>query len=109
MEISVTPYAFSGYATNVAIKGLTIEKYAAPVNAGAISGLGTGLALLGKVLITDAILGILKAARNCPSACMYKRGTYRVCEWFWTSTRRGEGQMMEARFSIPIRRRSNSA
>ena len=37
VEISVTTHAFSGSATNVTIKGLTIEKYAAPAQDGAIS------------------------------------------------------------------------
>jgi len=38
VEIGVTTHAFSGSATNVTIKGLTIEKYAAPAQDGPISG-----------------------------------------------------------------------
>jgi hypothetical protein len=37
VEIGVTTHAFSGSATNVTIRGLTIEKYAAPAQDGAIS------------------------------------------------------------------------
>ena len=37
VEISTMTHAFSGSATNVTIKGLTIEKYAAPAQDGAIS------------------------------------------------------------------------
>ena len=40
VEIGVTTHAFSGSATNVTIKGLTIEKYAAPAQDGPISGSG---------------------------------------------------------------------
>ncbi len=40
VEIGVTTHAFSGSATNVTIKGLTIEKYASPAQDGAISGGG---------------------------------------------------------------------
>jgi hypothetical protein len=38
VEVGTTTHAFSGSATNVTIKGLTIEKYAAPAQDGAISG-----------------------------------------------------------------------
>ena len=40
VEISVTTHAFSGSATGVTIKGLTIEKYAAPAQDGPISCYG---------------------------------------------------------------------
>ena len=40
VEIGVTTHAFSGSASNVTIKGLTIEKYAAPAQDGPISGSG---------------------------------------------------------------------
>jgi hypothetical protein len=40
VEISVTTHAFSGSASNVTIKGLTIEKYAVPAQDGPISGGG---------------------------------------------------------------------
>lgn len=43
VEISLLPYAFSGSATGVTITQLTIEKYAAPMNAAAVHGeAGTG-------------------------------------------------------------------
>jgi len=41
VETSVVPAAFQGTANNVTIKGLIIEKFAAPVMTGAISGAGT--------------------------------------------------------------------
>jgi len=37
VEIGVTPYAFSGSATGITIKGLIIEKYATPAQYGAIA------------------------------------------------------------------------
>jgi hypothetical protein len=40
VEIGVTTHAFSGSASNVTIKGLTIEKYAVPAQDGPISGGG---------------------------------------------------------------------
>src|ERR1700730_7646194 len=40
VEISVTTHAFSGSASSVTIKGLRIEKYAAPAQDGPISGTG---------------------------------------------------------------------
>ena len=44
VEISVTPTAFSGFASNVTIHGLVIEKYATPAPLAAV-GLGTGWTL----------------------------------------------------------------
>jgi Bacterial Ig domain/Right handed beta helix region len=41
VETSVQPAAFQGTANNVTIQGLIIEKFAAPVMTGAISGAGT--------------------------------------------------------------------
>ena len=38
VEVSVTPYAFSGSASGVAIRNLTIEKYATPSTGGAVGG-----------------------------------------------------------------------
>jgi hypothetical protein len=40
VEIGATTHAFSGGATNVTIKGLTIEKYASPAQDGPITGSG---------------------------------------------------------------------
>jgi len=40
VEISTTPHAFSGSASGVTIRGLTIEKYATPAQEGAIQGSG---------------------------------------------------------------------
>jgi hypothetical protein len=40
VEIGVTTHAFSGSASNVTIKGLTIEKYAVPAQDGPITGNG---------------------------------------------------------------------
>lgn len=37
VELSVLPYAFGGQADNVTLEGLTIEKYAAPGQAGAVA------------------------------------------------------------------------
>ena len=42
VETSVSPYAFTGYATNVTIRNLVIEKYANPAQTGAIRGGGPG-------------------------------------------------------------------
>jgi hypothetical protein len=41
VEIGTTPAAFSGGASKVTIKGLTIEKYAVPSQSGAITGSGS--------------------------------------------------------------------
>jgi hypothetical protein len=47
VEISVTTHAFSGSASNVTIKGLTIEKYAVPAQDGPISCYGITNVCLG--------------------------------------------------------------
>lgn len=47
VEIGITTHAFSGSASNVTIKGLTIEKYAAPAQDGAISCYGMTNVCLG--------------------------------------------------------------
>jgi hypothetical protein len=48
VEISTTTHAFSGRAANVTIQGLTIEKYAAPAQDGAISCYDVTNVCLGK-------------------------------------------------------------
>jgi parallel beta-helix repeat protein len=40
VELGKAPYAFAGSASNITIKNLIIEKYAAPLNSGAVNVLG---------------------------------------------------------------------
>jgi parallel beta-helix repeat protein len=58
VELGVTQYAFYGSANNVTVKNLTIEKYAPPLQAGAITMYGAGWIISGNTIRLNHSEGI---------------------------------------------------
>jgi len=63
VEVSVTPKAFSGAATNVILRSLTIEKYASPTQQAAVE-LGTGWIIEDCELRWNHFTGIAMGSRS---------------------------------------------